>query len=58
MDLEALSDGDLLSELHNAQGDIPSVHADPEKRHTAWQRVIAAMRELERRYPPTSDPVA
>jgi hypothetical protein len=56
MDLEDLIDADLLSELSNAQAEILKLYTESDKRRAAWQRVIDAMRELERRYPPEAAP--
>ena len=59
MDLEGLSDAGLLDELRRAQEAVPTLHVgttDRAERRAAWQRVIDAMRELERRYPPESEP--
>ena len=57
MDLEGLIDPDLLSELSNAQAEILKVYTESDKRRAAWHRVIDAMREFERRYPPEAAPV-
>lgn len=57
MEVGELSDGDLLDALHEAQQDVPR-HEDPKHRHDAWQHVILLMRELERRYPPTPEPLS
>lgn len=57
MKVAELSDGDLLDALHEAQQDVPR-HEDPKHRHDAWQHVILLMRELERRYPPTPEPLS
>ncbi len=57
MDLKGLIDADLLSELSNAQAEILKVYTESDKRRAAWQRVIDAMRELERRYPPEAAPL-
>ncbi len=53
MDMRDLNDQALLDELHTAHNDI----VEYGKRNAiisqaAWQRVIDATRELERRYPP------
>jgi hypothetical protein len=73
MDLESLSDDDLLTELRSALEEVPRAHRGPRQRdrllagrqahgdgerRAAWQRVSIAMRELERRYPPESEPLA
>ena len=73
MDLEDLSDDDLLAELRAALGEVPRAHRGPQQRdrllagrqahgdgerRAAWQRVVNAMRELERRYPPESERLA
>jgi hypothetical protein len=50
VDLAALSDNDLLAELHDAQRSIPGI-SDPKGRREAWDRVLQAHKELERRYP-------
>jgi hypothetical protein len=57
MELSDLSDSELLEELSDAQGDV-AAHglSDMEGRQDAWQRVTAALRELERRYPPATQP--
>ena len=46
----ALSDNELLAELHDAQRSIPGI-SDTEGRRAAWDRVLKAHKELERRYP-------
>ena len=57
MELEALGDDALLGELHRAQQDILGIYANPDQGRAAWQRVIDVTRELERRYPPASEPL-
>jgi hypothetical protein len=57
MDLDGLTDADLLIELINAQAEILKVYTESDKRRAAWQRVVNAMRELERRYPPKATPL-
>ena len=56
MDPEDLTDEDLLEALHDAQREIAG-ESESTDRHEAWQRVIALMRELERRYPPSTEPL-
>ena len=56
VDLAALSDNDLLAELHDAQRGIPGI-SDPEARRAAWDRVLRAHKELERRYPSGFEPI-
>lgn len=53
MDMRNLNDQALLDELHTAHNDI----VEYGKKNTvisqaAWQTVVDATRELERRYPP------
>ena len=55
--METLSDAQLLDALRDAQTQVTLHAADQEKRQGAWQEVIDLMRELERRYPPATDPV-
>ena len=55
--MEALSDAQLLDALRDAQTQVTMHSADPEKRQAAWQEVVDLMRELERRYPPATEPV-
>jgi hypothetical protein len=60
MDLEGFSDDDLLLERRSALEEVPKLHTDRtdrDQRRAAWQRVIDAARELERVYPPESDPL-
>jgi hypothetical protein len=53
MDLEQLSDDDLLDRLRTALTDVIMFgQGDPAGRREAWHRVIAGIRDLERRYPP------
>jgi hypothetical protein len=56
VDLAALSDNDLLAALHDAQRSIPGI-SDPELRRAAWDRVLQAHKELERRYPSGFEPI-
>jgi hypothetical protein len=56
MDLTAFSDNELLAELHDAQRSIPGI-SEPEERRAAWDRVLRAHRELERRYPSGFEPI-
>jgi hypothetical protein len=55
VDLAPLNDEDLLTELRAAQ---QAVVETPERveRRAAWQRVMDATRELERRYPIATEP--
>ncbi len=57
MEPESLSDEEVLDELRTAHEDVVR-SSDPDKRRAAWERVIVATRELERRYPPASAPLA
>ncbi len=57
MEPGSLSDEELLDELRAAHDDVVR-SPDPEKRRAAWERVIVATRELERRYPPASEPLS
>ncbi len=56
VDLAAISDSELLAELHDAQRAIPGI-SDPEGRRAAWDRVFQAHKELERRYPSAFQPI-
>jgi hypothetical protein len=56
VDLAALSDNELLAELHDAQRAIPE-NPDPQERRAAWDRVLRAHKELERRYPSGFEPI-
>jgi hypothetical protein len=59
MDLQQLSDDDLLDRLRTALVDVVMFgQADPAGRREAWQRVIEGIRDLERRYPPESGELA
>jgi hypothetical protein len=57
VDLAPLNDEDLLMELRGAQ---QAVVESPERdeRRAAWQRVMDATRELERRYPIATEPAS
>jgi hypothetical protein len=58
MELSDLSDSELLEELSDAQGDVAAHDlSDMEGRQDAWRRVTAALEELERRYPPATQPL-
>lgn len=56
MEPGSLSDEELLEELRSAHEGVAR-SSDRDKRRSAWERVIAATRELERRYPPESTPL-
>jgi len=57
MDYESITDDDLLDQLQRAQQTIPGTAADPERGRAAWQVVVDLTRELERRYPPVTEPL-
>ena len=53
MDLRNLNDQALLDEIHTAHNDIVEYgNRNAIIRQAAWQKVVDATRELERRYPP------
>jgi hypothetical protein len=56
MDLDGRTDADLVVELRNAFEEIVRVYPEIERRRAAWRRVVDAMREFERRFPPEADP--
>jgi hypothetical protein len=57
VDLANLSDEDLLAELGAAQQAVVET-PDRGERRAAWQRVMDATRELERRYPIATEPLS
>jgi hypothetical protein len=57
VDLASLSDEDLLAELGAAQQAVVET-PDRGERRAAWQRVMDATRELERRYPIATEPLS
>jgi hypothetical protein len=57
VDLANLSDEDLLAELRAAQQGVVET-PDRVERRAAWQRVMDATRELERRYPIATEPLS
>jgi hypothetical protein len=56
VDLANLSDEELLAELRAAQQGVVET-PDRVERRAAWQRVMDATRELERRYPIATEPL-
>ena len=53
MTLSGLNDTELLSELRFAQEAIPRLVGQEAALRAAWRRAIGALRELEKRYPPS-----
>ena len=56
MDLSKESDSYLFRELDAEQRKLP-LNKDPEERRQIWREIFALRAELERRYPPATDPL-
>jgi hypothetical protein len=53
-DFDELSDAALLERLSNCYADIPDTSG--EVRNLLWDEILELQRELQRRYPPSTDP--
>jgi hypothetical protein len=53
-DFNELSDAELLERLSDCYEDIPGTTA--EVRNLLWDEILELQRELQRRYPPNTDP--
>jgi hypothetical protein len=57
MDLTKQSDEFLFEELDAEQRKIP-LNKDPKERRQIWREIFALRAELERRYPPETEPLS
>ncbi len=57
MDNESITDDILLDQLQRALQTIPGTAFDHERGRAAWKVVVDLTRELERRYPPATEPL-